>query len=160
MAALFGPGGPIILPWTVRGNHFRERDCPRRDSTTLDQPNSRSEFEMSARKQPAVHVTDFSDINWSSQPAALHHRHGSNIRLSKNNTVAERVNPQFPLGAFQNGVVMTAKSVPVGAVFQATVLEKVDQWEGSLVSVVIHLREHLSLVQLRCSVEHLPCAQN
>ena len=23
MAAIFGPGGPIILPWTVRGNHFR-----------------------------------------------------------------------------------------------------------------------------------------
>ena len=23
MAAIFGPGGPIILPWTVRGDHFR-----------------------------------------------------------------------------------------------------------------------------------------
>ena len=22
MAAIFGPGGPIILPWTVRGDHF------------------------------------------------------------------------------------------------------------------------------------------
>ena len=23
MAAIFGPGGPIILPWTVWGDHFR-----------------------------------------------------------------------------------------------------------------------------------------
>ena len=23
MAAIFGPGGPIILPWAVRGDHFR-----------------------------------------------------------------------------------------------------------------------------------------
>ena len=115
---------------------------------------------MAAQKQPAVHVADFSDIKWSSQPAALHHRHGRSIRLSKNNTVAERVNPHLNSGNWDNGVVMTAEPVSVGTVFQATVLEKVDQWEGSLVSVVIHLREHLSLVQLRCSVEHLPCAQN
>ena len=91
---------------------------------------------MAAQKQPAVHVADFSDINWSSQPAALHHRHGSNIRLSENNTVAERAYPRFPLGTFQNGVVMTAEPVSVGAVFQVTVLEKkVEGWAGSLVSV-------------------------
>ena len=107
----------------------------------------RSEFEMAAQKhekQPAVQVVDFSDINWSSQPAALHHRHGSNIRLSENNTVAERVNP---LRTFNNGVVMTAEPVSVGTVFQVTVLEKVGGYLGSLVSVVIDLREHLSLVQ-------------
>ena len=23
MAAIFGPGGPVILPWTVRGDQFR-----------------------------------------------------------------------------------------------------------------------------------------
>jgi len=92
-----------------------------------------SEFEMAAQKhekQPAVHVADFSDINWSSQPAALHHRHGSNIRLSENNTVAERVNP---LRNWRSGVVMTAEPVSVGTVFQVTVLEKV-QWWGNLVS--------------------------
>jgi len=91
----------------------------------------RSEFEMAAQKhekQPAVHVVDFSDINWSSQPAALHHRHGSNIRLSDNNTMAEQVNP------FRNcGVVMTAEPVSVGTVFQVTVLEEMS-WLGSLVS--------------------------
>jgi len=101
---------------------------------------------MAAQKQPAVHVVDFIDINWSSQPAALHHRlHGSNTRLSENNTVgvAERVNSN----RWYNGVVMTAEPVSVGTVFQVTVLEKVEKYIGSLVSVVIDLREHLSLLQ-------------
>ena len=89
-----------------------------------------------AHKQPAVHVVDFIDINLSSQPAALHHRHGSNIRLSENNTVARRVNPHYPMGKHSNGVVMTAEPVPIGKLFQVTVLEKVKVWAGSLVSVV------------------------
>ena len=92
---------------------------------------------LAASKQPAVHVADFSDINWSIQPAALHHRHGSNIRLSDNNTVAQRVNPYEN---YWNGVVMTAEPVSVGTVFQVTVLEKVETWRGSLVSVVMDLR--------------------
>ena len=90
-----------------------------------------------AAKQPAVHVADFSDINCSIQPTALHHRHGSNIRLSDNNTVAQRVNPYEN---YWNGVVMTAEPVSVGTVFQVTVLEKVETWRGSLVSVVMDLR--------------------
>ena len=110
---------------------------------------------MAVQKQPAVHGVDFSDINLSSQPAALHCRkRGSNIQLSENNTVAKRVNPQ-------NGVVMTAKSVPVGAVFQVTVLEKVKGWSGSLVSVVMGLSgKNLSQVQevfrvLQFKTDHL-----
>jgi len=83
-------------------------------------------------KQPAVQVVDFSDMNWSSQPAALHRRHGSNIRLSENNTVAERVKN------WDDGVVVTAEPVPVGTVFQVTVLEDVEMWNNkSLVSVVV-----------------------
>ena len=76
---------------------------------------------------------DFSDINWSSQPAVLHHRHGGDIRLSENGTVAERVKPLRNVG---DGVVMTAEPVPVGGMFQVTVLEKVEMWHGALVSVV------------------------
>jgi len=92
---------------------------------------------LAASQQPAVHVADFSDINWSSQPAALHHRlHGSNTRLSENNIVAQRVNPYEN---YWNGVVMTAEPVFVGTVFQVTVLEKVETWRGSLVSVVMDL---------------------
>ena len=87
------------------------------------------------RKPPAVHIhaVDFSDINWSSQPVVLRHRHGGNIRLSDNNSVAERVNPSRD---FRKGVVMTAEPVPVGGVFQVTVLEEVNKWSGGLVSVV------------------------
>ena len=82
-----------------------------------------------ARRKP-VHAVDFSDINWSSQPAVLHRRHGKNIRLSENDTVAERVR------SYRYAVVMTAEPVPVGGVFQVTVLEEVDEWAGGLVSVV------------------------
>ena len=82
------------------------------------------------RKPPAVHAVDFSDINWSSQPAVLHRRHGKNIRLSENNTVAERER------SFRDGVVMTAEPVPVGGMFQVTVLEEGEGPHGGLVSVV------------------------
>jgi len=109
---------------------------------------------MAAQKLPtaAVHVADFtvfSDVNWSSQPAALHYRHGSKIRLSENNTVAERETSLmdtvrasiFPnLARGNGGLVMTAKPVSVGTVFQVTVLKKLQDWRGSLVSVVIDLK--------------------
>ena len=55
--------------------------------------------------------------------------------------MAERVE------SWNNGVVMTAEPVSVGTMFQVTVLEEVEEYFGSLVSVVIDLREHLSLVQ-------------
>ena len=66
--------------------------------------------------------------NWSSQPAVFHHNHGNNIRLSENNTVAERA-------ASYCGVVMTAEPIPIGKMFQVTVLEIDEKWHGGLVSV-------------------------
>ena len=100
-----------------------------------------------AQKQPAVDVVRVSDINWSSQPAALHRKHGDNIRLSENITVAERINPHQGDGNWDSAVVMTAEPVTVGEMFQVTVLEKAEGWAGSLVSVVMDLRgEHLPLV--------------
>ena len=75
---------------------------------------------------------DFSDINWSSQPAVLHRRHAGNIRLSENDTVAERVNPDL----WSDGVVMIAEPVPVGGRFQVTVLQGLDEPCIGLVSVV------------------------
>ena len=86
-----------------------------------------------AQKPPAVHAVDFSDINWSSQPAILHRRHGDMITLSGRNCVAERVNASWN---FKDGVVMTAEPVPVGGLFQVTVQEKEKKWSGGLVSVV------------------------
>ena len=86
-----------------------------------------------AQEQPAVHAVDFgSDINWSSQPAIFHRRHGRSIWLSESNTVAQKVQKWD----WRNGVVMTAEPVPVGAMFQVTVLEKVKTRSGDLVSVV------------------------
>ena len=118
-------------------------------SNAADVQPTRIPTQMAAQKQPVVHVVDFSDVNWSSQPAALHHRHGSKIRLSENNTVAERETSLmgtvrasiFPNLARRNGgLVMTAKPVSVGTVFQVTVLKKLQDWRGSLVSVVIDLK--------------------
>ena len=34
MAMIFGPGGPIILLWTVQGDRFRGGVCPQRDTPT------------------------------------------------------------------------------------------------------------------------------
>ena len=78
-------------------------------------------------------MAHFSDIK--SELAVLHHRHGSNIRLSEDNTRAHRKNP---IDDHWHGVVMTASPVPVGKMFQVTLLMKLEGKElfGSLVSVV------------------------
>ena len=62
--------------------------------------------------------------------------------MSENNTVAEREDSYFAYFLGRNGgLVMTAKPVSVGTVFQVTVLTKLQSWHGSLVSVVIDLKE-------------------
>ena len=88
--------------------------------------------------------------NWSSQPAVFHHNHGNNIRLSENNTVAERA-------ASYSGVVMTAEPVPIGKMFQVTVLEKEKNWLGGLVSVtaaacVIRMLESYKMLILSAQI--------
>ena len=70
--------------------------------------------------------------NWSSQLAVFHHNHGGHIRLSENNTVAERETSYY-------GVVMTAEPVPIGRMFQVTVLGKEKNLLGGLVSVTGHI---------------------
>ena len=60
--------------------------------------------------------------NWSSQPAVFHHNHGNYIRLSENNTVADWEQPSFL--RYASGMVMTAEPVPIGMIFQVTVLGK------------------------------------
>jgi len=78
--------------------------------------------------QGSSNVVYFSNTR---QPAALHLRHGSNIKLSANDNVAQR-----RVERWNNGVVVTAEPVPVGTMFQVTVLEKGMRWSGNLVSVV------------------------
>lgn len=81
--------------------------------------------------QGSSNVVHFSNTRWFSQPAALHLRHGSNIKLSANDNVAQR-----RVNWNNGGVVLTAEPVPVGTMFQVTVLEKGIGWPGNLVSVV------------------------
>ena len=71
---------------------------------------------------------------WSCQPAALHQNHGKNIKLSDNDSVAEREK-----GSYNYGIVFTAEPVPLGCVLQVTVLSMEDGWSGSFVSAIYHL---------------------
>ena len=77
-----------------------------------------------------VSIAQLSDRSkWSCQPAALHHNHGRNIKLSDNDSVAERVR------SFANGIVFTAEPVPLNCAFQVTVLREAEEdWFASFVS--------------------------
>ena len=60
----------------------------------------------------------------------FHSRCGENIKLSDNNTVAERVR------SYCNGIVFTEQPVALGTVFQVKILEyDTDSCLGSIVSV-------------------------
>ena len=55
--------------------------------------------------------------SWSTRPAPFSTRkHGRNVEFSVDNTVAERV------GGFNDAVVYTADPVPLGRVWQTTIL--------------------------------------
>ena len=59
----------------------------------------------------------------------FHHRHGLNIRLLKDKTVAHRVD------SYNNGVVFTEQPIPNGCIFQIEVISQNDKsYPGSLVS--------------------------
>ena len=76
---------------------------------------------------------------WSCQPAALHHNHGSNIKLSDNDSVAERVR------SYDYGIVFTAEPVPLNCAFQVTVLREED-WTGSFVSASTVITSHFFML--------------
>ena len=66
---------------------------------------------------------------WFCQPAALHRNHGWNIKLSDNDSVAERVR------SCSDGIVFTAEPVPLNCAFQVTVLRETEEnWSRSFVS--------------------------
>ena len=61
----------------------------------------------------------------------LHYRCGEDIRLSNNNTVAERSGDWW-----DNGIVFTEQPVALSTVFQVKILEHDNtKWSGSIVSV-------------------------
>ena len=59
----------------------------------------------------------------------FHSRCGKDIRLSNNNTVAERSR------SINDGIVFTDQPVALGTVFQVKILEYDSKWSGSIVSV-------------------------
>ena len=58
----------------------------------------------------------------------FHSRCGKNIRLSDNNTVAERVR------SWANGIVFTEQPVALGTVFRVKILDYCPKLGGSIVS--------------------------
>ena len=63
----------------------------------------------------------------SRQAGEFHPRHGKNIQLSENNTVAHRVRD------FDQALVYSSKPISRGEVFQVRLLEKAETWSGSVV---------------------------
>ncbi|CAI8015324.1 Neuralized-like protein 4 [Geodia barretti] len=60
------------------------------------------------------------------RPGAFHHKHGANIRLKENDTVAHRVD------SYNKAVVFTEQPIPLGAMFQVRILDKGGGWAGSI----------------------------
>ena len=64
----------------------------------------------------------------SGRAGAFHRKHGANIRLSENDTVAHRVD------SYNKAVVFSEHPIPLGAMFQVKLLDKGGGWAGSIVS--------------------------
>ena len=63
------------------------------------------------------------------RPGAFHKKHGTNIRLSEEGTVAHRVD------SYNKAVVFTEQPIPTGTSFQVKMLDKGGGWAGSIVSL-------------------------
>ena len=70
--------------------------------------------------------------SWSTRPAPFSTRkHGGNVEFSVDNTVAERVQPERYFG---DAVVYTADTLPLGQVWQTTILDTTTPWTYGIVS--------------------------
>ena len=76
----------------------------------------------------------------SGRQGAFHHKHGTNIRLSEDNTIAHRVD------SYNKAVVFSEQPIPIGSMFQVKLLDKGGGWAGSIVS----LEKHVRIDQSRC----------
>ncbi len=61
-------------------------------------------------------------------PSAFHRKHGQNIRLLEDATVAHRVD------GYNEAMVFTERPVPIGGMFQVKLLDTGGDWTGSIVS--------------------------
>ena len=67
-------------------------------------------------------------LKWASQPVVFHGNTGTNIRLSKNNTVATR---DAAYAGF--GIVFTNEAVSTGQMLKVTVVERETRWSSGMV---------------------------
>ena len=73
--------------------------------------------------------------SWSTRPAPFSTRkHGWNVKFSVDNTVAERVQPENCKKKNSDAVVYTADTLPLGRVWQTTILGASTGYGGGLVS--------------------------
>ena len=66
----------------------------------------------------------------TSRLGAFHSKHGSNIRLLENGTVAHRVD------SYNKAVVFTERPISLGAMYKVRLLDKGGGWAGSIVSTI------------------------
>lgn len=64
------------------------------------------------------------------RPGAFHKKHGTNIRLYEDGTVAHRVD------SYNKAVVFTEQPIPIGTTFQVKMMDKGGGWAGSIVSFI------------------------
>ena len=64
----------------------------------------------------------------SGRQGGFHRKHGTNIRLSEENTIAHRTD------SYNNSVVFTEQPIAVGNTFLVELLDKGGGWAGSIVS--------------------------
>ena len=75
--------------------------------------------------------------SWVARPAPFStSRHGTRVKFSGDSSVAERVEPDEH---HRDAVVYTADHLPLGRVWQTTVLSTIGRWAGGLVSGCVSL---------------------
>ena len=88
-----------------------------------------SKRDSMASRKVAPSLFTSANVQWAGQPVVFHNKHGENIELSQNNTVATRVKDH------DCGVVCTCEPVSTGQMFKVTVLEKHKGYSYGLVSL-------------------------
>ena len=78
--------------------------------------------------------------SWVPRPAPFStSKHGTRVKFSGGSSVAERVKPEYPDGFYRDAVVYTADHLPLGRVWQTTVLSTTRGWDVGLVSGCVSL---------------------
>ena len=69
----------------------------------------------------------------SRKPGAFHRKHGKNVQLLQEDTVAHRID------GYKEAVVFTSQPISQGSMFQVKLLDKGGSWTGSIVSGVYNV---------------------